>query len=714
MPARSRYQQGYRRMLLDMHVPDWDPAFLSRFDPARLADLYRRTHVTSVMLYCKSHAGLCNWPASVGGVHAAWRGRDIVGDLVDGLRARGIATCAYHSVVFDNWAAQAHPEWRQRTVAGLDLQNLFRYGWCCLNHSEYRAYERAQIGELVERYAFDSLFLDMPFWPLICACDACRDRHRREVGGDLPEVIDWTSAAWCRFQAARERWSAELIAELRDVARTRRPTLGFYHNLAPALANWTLAEPLSASALDDFVGGDLYGDRYEQLFVTKLTAHLTESRPPEFMTSRCVDLRDHVRLKRRADMAAQAFAATAVGSAFLFIDAVDPVGTVNAGVYQRMGEIFAETAAYEPFLGGEPIEDVAVYFSVDSQMDLGENGTPVVRQPPPSPTYPHLRAVRGACRILQQAHVPFGVITRRQLGLLARYRAVVLANVLRMDGEEAAAFRSYVRGGGCLYASRYTSLVDTAGGVPADFQLADLFGCRFAGEEKGGTVYARPVEPALAAALAPQDFVSQAVAERDPEAPGLFVAPAFGCGLPRLAPDASGDVLAALTLPYAYPDPGTAADRRWASIHSSPPWEDTDVPVVVLNRYGAGRVVYCAFDIERTAAEVNDAMFLHLLGLLRDGPPSFDAEAHAAVWVNAFDQRDASRVMLSFLNYQAEQPPVPVPVRFAVRPPAGRRFVALQQVPSGAEIAFHTDPDGTLRTALPRVDLLAMVVAAYR
>ena len=34
--------------------------------------------------------------------------------------------------------------------------------------------------------------------------------------------------------------------------------------------------------------------------------------------------------------------------------------------------------------------------------------------------------------------------------------------------------------------------------------------------------------------------------------------------------------LATLTLPYAHPKPGRADDRHWASIHSSPPWQDTE------------------------------------------------------------------------------------------------------------------------------------------
>jgi len=710
---RSRYQRAFRRMLLDMHIPDWDPAFLSRYDPAQLAERYQRAGVAAVMLYCKSHVGLCYWPTPHGRVHSGLRGRDVVGELLAGLQERGIATCAYYSVVFDNWAAEVHPDWRQRTVAGLDLQNLFRYGWCCLNHPAYRAYERAQIDDLVARYAFDALFLDMPFWPLICACDQCRERYRREDAGEIPEVIDWTSAAWCRFQAARERWSSDLIAELRAVARARRPELGFYHNLSPALANWTFAQPLAASALDDFIGGDLYGDRVEQLVVSKLMSNLTETRPAEFMTSRCVNLADHVRLKRTADMTAQASAATALSSAFLFIDAIDPIGTTSAGVYERIGAVFAATAAYEPFLGGDPIEDIGVYFSIDSQMDFAENGTPVLRQPAPSVTYPHLRAVRGACRLLQRAHLPFGVITRRQLASLGRYRVLVLANVLRLDAEEVAAVRAYVRAGGRVYASRYTSLVSTGGTRHEDFQLADVLGCHFAGEEQGPIVYLRPAEPALATALAPQDYVSQAVGEGEAKPPGMIVAVPFGCGMPRLSQVLEGHALATLTLPYGYPHAGTAADRHWSSVHSSPPWEDTDIPVVVENSYGSGRAVYSTFDLERTDAEANETLFLHLIRSLLPGSPAFAADTHPAVWVNAFDQPESSRVMISLLNYQAEQPPAPVPVRLTVRRPTGRRFTSLRRVPEDRPLAYRLGDDGALHAELDRLELLAMLLAEY-
>src|SRR5207302_872978 len=102
--------------------------------------------------------------------------------------------------------------------------------------------------------------------------------------------------------------------------------------------------------------------------------------------------------------------------------------------------------------------------------------------------FPHFHAVRGACKKLQEAHVPFGVVTRRQLDKLERYRVVVLPNVLRLDDDELEALRAYVAAGGTLYASRYTSLTETRGVRRDDFGLADVFGCSFAADDLAGSV----------------------------------------------------------------------------------------------------------------------------------------------------------------------------------------------------------------------------------
>src|SRR5439155_6840307 len=102
---------------------------------------------------------------------------------------------------------------------------------------------------------------------------------------------------------------------------------------------------------------------------------------------------------------------------------------------------------------------------------------------------PHVRAVRGVVRALQRAHLPFGVITSKQLAELDRYKLVILPNVLRMNADQVAAFRDYVHGGGALYASCYTSLVETRGVRHDDFLLAEVFGCHFAADDIGSMSY---------------------------------------------------------------------------------------------------------------------------------------------------------------------------------------------------------------------------------
>jgi hypothetical protein len=41
----------YRRFLFDMHVPDWDPSFLSEFAPERLAAAVKRAGGATITLF---------------------------------------------------------------------------------------------------------------------------------------------------------------------------------------------------------------------------------------------------------------------------------------------------------------------------------------------------------------------------------------------------------------------------------------------------------------------------------------------------------------------------------------------------------------------------------------------------------------------------------------------------------------------------------------
>jgi Alpha-L-fucosidase/Beta-galactosidase trimerisation domain len=703
------YHRTYRRTLLDMHIPDWDDKFLSEYDPERLADIYAAAGINGALYYCKSHIGLNYWPAPVGGIHPAAKDRDLVGELHQALRERGIAPAAYHSIVFDNWAVEHHPEWAIKpATAALGIDHPFigpRYGVACMNNSEYLAYELEQISALVRRYDFDALWIDMLFWPAICVCDACRSRHRDETGEEIPETIDWTSPAWARFQQGRERWADDFYQRIIEAVRAERPGLPITHNLI-FFFGWFLGTRAERAQMDTFPAGDFYGGRDQQLLVSKLMLHLSEEQRAEFMTSRTVDLGNHTALKSEHEMLVQALCATAHSAAFLFIDAIDPVGTVNEGVYRRIGRTFARTAPYEQFLGGTPVEDIALYFSDDSRMTLEDKDTPIERANPIG-SQRHLDAIMGASGKLQAAHLPYGVITRQRLGELARYRVVVLPDVVRMRADEIEAFRAYVAGGGRLYASGRTSLLDADGQLGDDFALADVFGCNVELMEEGAGIYVRGLAAPARQALYPEEFVSHGFSRiEDLNGPKPL-------DVPRLARETSGTVLATLTLPYGYPSRGSRHQADFASIHSSPPWEDRDNPTIVDHSYGDGRCVYSAVPIEAGDTEGHGRLFGALISDLLEEGPTVEAATHPKMILNAFDQTEAQRVVISLLEYDVTPPTAPVPARLRYRPGADRRVVGASHALTGAPLPIAVTADGSVELHLDGVDLFDMVLIDY-
>ncbi|MCC6581148.1 MAG: beta-galactosidase trimerization domain-containing protein [Phycisphaeraceae bacterium] len=699
------YLSRHRRLLLDMHIGDWDPRALAQYDPKTAVDLWHRANVNAAMFYCQSHLGLCYWPTRSGKMHAGLRGRDIVGETLELLHERDIAACGYYSLIFNNWAFLEHPDWRivpAKYTHETDLKAAFekepgRYGTCCPNHPDYRRFSVEQIGELTSAYAFDAFFYDMTFWPRVCVCPQCRKRFREETGREIPETVNWLDPSWCAFQEARDRWLIEFAALMTQTVKQSQD-IPVYHNFAAATINWWYAPPLAISEHYDFLSADLYGGGEEGLVAAKMFHNLTRHRPLELMTSRCSTCFEHERTKSMHELRTYSCGVLAESGAMLFIDAVNPEGTLTPAFYDMLGELYRDLAPYEPHLGGRPVEDIAIYLSGESRMSFADNGTELAKLAGGSAS-PHRKSVEGFSRILSRHHLPFGIITRRQLGELDRFKLVIVPNALRMDRAEADALRDYVQRGGKLLATRYTSLTETSGVRGDDFMLADVFGCHFAGDDVKYVNYLRFDDPALRQCIHPQRYLTHDLNG--------------GLGMIRLKPRAEGEVLGRLTT-MGYDEPGTIFNNRWISIHTCPPWEDTQTPALVRNAFGKGRCVYIAADIEGVHAPANDRLLLHLIRELSGDSLSFSAQTHPGVRMTVFDQPERSRYLISLLNAQEAEPVLPVPnVTFQLRPPAGKRFSRMISIPDMAEAPCRIDSRGAIDVTLPSLNLLAMFAAMY-
>jgi hypothetical protein len=552
----------------------------------------------------------------------------------------------------------------------------------CLNKLGYLDYEKAALTELATTYPFDAFFLDMAFWAAICVCDDCRERlATEEDGAEIPETVDWASPAWAQFQTARERWADEFMQKLFVHVRSFTD-VPVYHNFAASFIGWMAGLPLRSFRNDTFLGADLTGGRDEQLFSMKLMRAVTSNLPGEYMATRAPTLLDHVSVKPETELSLQAFGATALGCATLFIDAVDPDGTTDPGVYERIGRLFRQTRPYEPLLGGDHVEDVGVYFSSDAFVDLATSGSPLASAAGREGSE-HLDSAVGATRLLQRAHIPAGVATIVQLAELSRFAVLVVPELTRISPEEEDAFRAYVEGGGRLYASGRTSLLGVDGMRYDDFLLADVFGAHFEREEDGPEIFLRPIDDEVRSVIAPQRHISWSLAPV-----GALHGTGIGTGPPRVRADPNATVLAGLTLPFAYPEFGSAENRQFASHYGLPPWTETNAATLVQHRFGAGRAVYSAFPLERSASPSARALFVWLIRRLLEREPTVTSQAHPAVWIEAFDQGE--RTLVTLVNFPDDHEPIPLDVTVSVEARGGRAVHA-RRGPDGEPVRFSQE-----------------------
>lgn len=560
---RRWYSTSYRRNLVDMHLEDWDPAFMSRFDPVSYCENLKKAHIKSAMIYFHSHVGYSYYPTKVGKMHSALIGReDAMRQLVDLCHEAGIDVVGYYSLIHTTLEEERHPEWR--LVNGGDgtspHQRGGRYGFCCPNNPEYRQYVREQIKEISEYFTVDGMFYDMTFWPGICRCPHCQMRFLKETGNSwIPAVENWNDPVFVALQKKREEWIGEFAEYVTAVSKEFMPHASVEHNYAYGVAgDWNQASSERVSQACDYVGGDLHTDIYTQSFTEKYYRSVTRNQPFEYMISRCDEnLGCHTITKSEMRLKKEVLLTSAHHGASFVIDAMDPVGTMDSRVYERIGKVFEQTIPYEPYFEGAPIEDVAVYYSPTGR--YRRNG----RQG-------HTRSCSvNLMRTMIQNNVPVGVISNLNSGRMSGYKMVFAPALAGLDDQCRHNICEYVKDGGVLYFS----------GTEEPALLKELLGISLDGYTPTSHNYISPTE-GWEALLG--EFNGQYPLPMEGEIPLLKQ---WRC---------DAEVLAQVCMPYRdEKDP-----KRFSSIHSNPPAPPTSYPAMLRADYGKGKVVWCAASFE--------------------------------------------------------------------------------------------------------------------
>ncbi|WP_010261853.1 alpha-amylase family protein [Treponema primitia] len=677
------HKKNYRRNLVDMHIEAWDPDFLTQFDPKAYVDCMIAANVSCCMVYANSHAGFAYWPAPGGNQHPNLKGRDIFGEVVDLCHRNNIEVITYYTLIYDNWAYNQDPAWRIIQADGYSAREqteLFsgRYGLACPNAEGYREFTRKQVTDLVTKYEFESIFFDMTFWPSVCYCPSCKARFEKEIGGVMPRIINWNDPTWNAFQDAREKWLNEFAFFATNTVKALKPKVTVNHQYSLITQSWVRGVTEDHTDPCDYVGGDFYAGPTEQGLICKLFNSLSGSF--EFHTSRCLGLGDHTTVKTMEHLKLQSCIALAHNGAFLFIDAIDPVGTLNKEFYQKMGTILREFQEYEPYLGGSMIADVAILFDMWSKFDFHDNGKNALD--PSAQGMPHLDAVVGAARALKEKHIPYTVIGRRNLkNGIDKYRVIIMPDILRLSDEAAEDIRAYVRAGGTVYASGHSGITN----------LGDVFGFEPIGETAQEFTY-----------LAPSAGGKSFFADSSPKYP---LALNTLQQIVKAKPGAA--VLATTVLPYT----DRTDSGNFSSIHSNPPGVPTDNPGMIGTAFGKGRVIWAAGPIEGYKENFQDKVFISCIDNLLDKKYSVIFEAPPATEAICFAQDDG--IIVSILNTQTTLPPVTVHDLHFTIDLKGRSCAQVLLLPKRSEIKF-TETDGAVRFDLPPLELFHMVKVVYK
>ncbi len=653
------YSKIYRRHLADMHISDWDDSFLSEFSPETYVENLKIANVENAMIYIQSHTGLCYFPTKSGIMHKAFaRKEDMIKRVIDLCHMNNLLVTGYYSLNYNTCEHDRHPDWRMLTENGksirenggskeghaLDFASIKdgRYGLCCPNNMDYRNFVYEQIDEIVEYFELEGMFFDMPYWHHTCYCNKCKKRWEKEVGGNIPVRPTPGSGEYLKLITKKYEWMGEWIQSITNYVKMKNSDLSIEYNFASAIAgnseNGCGEEVNNAS---DFVGGDLYGGIINHSLACKFYKNITKNQPFDYMFSRCKPaLRTHTLTKTHDEMKTEVMMTAAHHGASLVIDAIDPIGTMDNRVYERIGKIFDYEAKYEKYLTGDMVEDVGLYYSMRSRFNsYGEE-------------FDNLSCSKLVTETLIANHVPFGVCG--SFCDIYKYKMLVIPCVCETEDKDNERIIDYVEKGGNVYIS----------GAENRDLIEKLTSGKCMGRTMENNIY-----------IAPKMEYEEMFGEFNAKYPLPFDSTA-----PIIEVENSNDVIAKITLPYTKPD-----EVRFASIHSDPPGKNTEMPAIIIRNYGKGKVIWSAVPVEAIKMYEYQNLFMNFIYQLCHNP-SFKSNAPQYVEITLFDAGEYFTVNTVLASEKAKTDVIP-PFKIEVK--CERKPNSVLFLPDNIEISFE-------------------------
>jgi Hypothetical glycosyl hydrolase 6 len=542
--------------------------------------------------------------------------RDLYGELAKAAHEDGLAVLARMD---SNRAHEdfykAHPGWFTADSTGKAYRNGDLY-ISCVNSPYYEEYIPGILQEIIER-SHPQGITDNNWSGLgrtsICYCENCTRRFKDFVGESIPKEHNWNDPIY-RWWI---RWNYDRRLEIWDMYNRITKAAGGADCLWIGMNGASIAGQ-SASFRDfkeickraeiimlDYQSPGDGGGIQDNGAAGKLVHGLLgwDKLIPESMAMYQMG-RPTFRLSARPEPEARLWMLDG------FAGGLQPWWH-HVGAFQEDRRMFRTAEpicrwhkANEQFLvNRRPLASVGVVWSQQNTDFYGRNNANELVELP----------MRGIGQALVRARVPYLPVHADHIDRdAANFSTLVLPNLAAMSDDQVTAVRRFVKQGGGLIATGQTSLFDEWGDRREDFALADLFGAhsvksqsntpdtalrRRAGETLHTYLRITPELGARAYGPKAGDEPAKAAAERHPVLRGFDetdILP-FGGELEPLALDERATVLMTFIPAFPVYPPESAWMRQ----------PRTNIPGLIVNDFGTGRVAFVPADVDRRFARDN-------------------------------------------------------------------------------------------------------------
>jgi hypothetical protein len=559
-----------------------------------------------------------------------------------GVRILGVYPPCLQGEVYES-----HPDWRRidtntAQIPSIDMVKYPHGGMLCLL-GPYGDFFIDVLAEILTKFPdVDAFSFDGLHYGGVCYCQHCRENFRRDTGGEIP-AADLNDPAFRRYQHWADRRMEDCIRRMQTRLKKIKPDVAlvtwttnagrFGHFLSiprnmPTRMNLLLDAPDQEFWLDETNRGATIVPAIANAYIWATTNHRVAFSEPYLMTHGNPYGKDSFppqEILRRMLLAVTYGAQPSL--------AIGQPANLQDEVYSCL----AEVERRKPWITHKRPEPWAALLLSDNTRNFYGRSAGQVEER-------YMAHVFGAFRATVEEHLPVAIVNDWNLNPtdLARYKVLILPNAACLDDAQTAATEGFVRAGGGLVATVDTSLFNEFGDPRANFSLAKVFGADYRGLPAAAAA-SQEVDVNFAKGIGPDYWEKRKnVFDFKQDTQSLL-----NEGLMKTY---VGDTQVTFKGAAVRVIPSGVQARVIGTLRGKSPDQPLELPAVVTNAFGRGRVVYLPAGFDASyylyAYPYHRLVLKHAMQWAAAAPPPVTVTAPMCVHATTMRQQTGSAARL--------------------------------------------------------------------